>query len=45
MNDLDSDILHACFLTDDTKKGKRTWSVHLMSGILLNYWIDKNNAI
>ena len=38
MHGLDGDVLDPFFLTDDSKGGKEAWSVHLMSGILLNYW-------
>lgn len=40
MDGLHHDVLHSCFLTYD-KEGKKVWSVHLMSGILLNYWVRK----
>ena len=41
MTGLDHDVLDSCFLTDDSKEGKEDWSVHLMSGVLLNFWNEK----
>ena len=41
MRGLDGDVLDSCFLTDDSKEGKEQWSVHLMSGLLLNFWSEK----
>lgn len=40
IDDLKCDILQSCFLVYD-KQQKQTWSVHLMSGVLLNYWVKK----
>lgn len=41
MDGLNENLLHSCFLTYD-KQQKSVWSHHLMSGILLNYWIYKS---
>ena len=40
VNGLDNDILHSDFLTYD-KQQKQVWSLHLMAGVLFNYWMQK----
>ena len=42
MHGLDGDVLDSCFLTDDCKEGKESWSLHLMGGLLLNFWRENN---
>ena len=37
---LKNDALQTCFLVDS--QDKITWSLHLISGVLLNYWAPKN---
>jgi hypothetical protein len=43
MKGLDGNVLDSCFLTDDCKMGREAWSMHLMSGVLLNFWSEKQD--